>query len=97
MRVRSGGREARLWIAASWLIAIGAAISHPWIEGVTANYAPIVLWCGLVILAASRIGRRAVWLLLAAPIAILSPVLWLFLLIALCYLKGFLGDRTGCF
>ncbi len=91
----SGGHELLLFTASGWVIAVGAVISHFWTGfSSMANYAPIVLWCVLVVFAAMRLGRPTFWLVLSGPIVVLSPILWLFLIIARCYI---FPSPQGCF
>jgi hypothetical protein len=92
---RRGRLESLLFTAASWVIAIGAVISYLRTgTGVMANYAPIVLWCVLVAFAVIRLGRPTFWLLLPGPIAVLFPVLWVLLIVVMCYM---FPQPRGCF
>ena len=69
-------KEARMFIAGGWFIAVAAVLSHLWVGfGTVVDVTPVVLWSALLIFGVLRVRKHSLWLLLTLPIVLLSSVL----------------------
>lgn len=88
-----GGHESHFLqrpVGSSSLVRQFPIYGLEWLNGELCTYRPLVragCFCAM------RLGRPTVWLVLSGPIAFLSPMLWIFLIIAMCYI---IPNPQGC-
>jgi hypothetical protein len=86
-------RALRVFVAASWLIAVAAGMFRLWSAALAVSLD--VLWLLLFVFSLRRFGKRSLlWLLLPLPFIVIAPLLLLPVIIGLCFLGVW---SHGCF